>query len=228
MKNSMRHRTIQHDDISKSTKHKTIIRGKSGVMSAIKRGISRAVASRRSASRAIAGGTRKKHVRRNKRIHIKKGGSSINGPIGYPWDGGDIRSWPGVQGNQGLNTQGATMSNHFSLSKNGIVVGGIDTPKSTTDDILMKPPINGGKKHKTAKRVKQHGGFFQEITNLGRGVQSGLNLGYFNFIGKQQPISQNPYPTQEQLIDNHNMNINTNSLDIKKIYTDANNSVIKA
>jgi len=54
--------------------------------------------------------------------------SPASGPVGYSWDGGNEASWPGVASvmNPELNTQGATMSNHFNVSPNGIAVGGID------------------------------------------------------------------------------------------------------
>ena len=50
------------------------------------------------------------------------------------------------------------------------------------------------KDEKESKGKGQKGGFFQEIVNLGRGAQYGVNGGYFNLVGKQQPISQNPIP----------------------------------
>ena len=116
----------------------------------------------------------------NKRSTTRYGGimsggmvsSPASGPVGYSWNGGNIGSWPGVQASQGLDTNGQQMSNHFSLSKNGILVGGIDPARSTSGDPIMK----GGK--------RQKGGFFQEMINLGRGAQYGLNSGYSHLIGK--------------------------------------------
>jgi hypothetical protein len=151
--------------------------------------------------------------------------SPAAGPVGYSWDGGNISSWPGAQASEGLDTNGQTMSNHFSLSKNGIVVGGIDPARSTSDDQLLK----GGKGKKRTKGKKgkksQKGGFFQEIVNLGRGVENGINGGYFNLMGKTQPISQNPYP-QNQPIDNDFKYIGGMPNDnIKNMTSNANKSV---
>lgn len=158
---------------------------------------------------------------------IMKGGmisSPASGPVGYPWDGGNIGSWPGAQASNGLDTNGMTMSNHLPLSKDGIAVGGINVARSSSDDQLLK----GGRKIKRRGKGKgQKGGFFQEIVNLGRGIQHNVNGGYFNLMGKAQPISQNPYPTQEQPIDGDYKYIGQPSVDVKKIYIDANDTVSK-
>ena len=149
--------------------------------------------------------------------------SPAAGPVGYSWDGGNVGTWPGAQASQGLDTNCQQMSNHFSLSKNGIVVGGIDPARSTSDDQLM----NGGKRKRKGKGKGQKGGFFQEIVNLGRGAQYGINGGYFNLVGKSQPISQNPYPTENQPINNDYKYIGGDRANIKQIFIDANNSVAR-
>ena len=99
------------------------------------------------------------------------GGNGAN--IGYAWKG-EPETWPGVKAAQGLDTQGKTMSNHFAVSKNGIVVGGVDPARSTSDDYLQK------------------GGFLQEIQNAGRGVLYKLDGVYQGVLGKQQPMSPSP------------------------------------
>lgn len=218
-KTMRRNHKRRHINTRKSTSLR-IKHAKASSLSREKRGSERALTYRYSARRAIAGGSKKKHIK----------GGSVNGPIGYGWNGGDIETWPGVKSSLGTNTDGTTVSNHFSFSPNGIVVGGIDPARSTSDDMLMKSSMNGGKQdiHVKHKKSKQQGGFFQEIVNIGRGAQAGLNSGYFNLLGKQQPISQNPYPTQDQLLNTSN-NINTanNIPDIRNIYVEANNSVAK-
>lgn len=217
-------------NMRKNIKHITIKHAKASAISREKRGSDRALSYRYSAERAIGGGSKKRHNSNKRNKHIK--GGSVNGPIGYGWNGGDAGSWPGVQGSLGMNTNGATMSNHFSLSPDGIVVGGIDPARSTSDDMIMKVVhMNGGKQNKRVKHRKsrQRGGFFQEIINLGRGAQAGVNGGYFNLTGKQQPISQNPYPTQNQLLSTTSNSVNTSHQipDIRNIYVDANNSAAK-
>ena len=145
------------------------------------------------------------------------------GPVGYSWDGGNVGTWPGAQASEGLDTNGATMSNHFSLSKNGIVVGGLEPPRSTSDDQIFK----GGRRMKKTKGKKQKGGFIQELINVVRGGENNVNSGYYNLIGKTQPISQNPYPTQEQPIDADYKFIGQPPSNVRQIYIDANNSVAK-
>ena len=155
-----------------------------------------------------------------------KGGmvtSPAAGPVGYSWDGGNVGTWPGAQASEGLDTNGETMSNHFSLSKNGIVVGGLEPARSTSDDQIFK----GGRRIKKRKGKKQKGGFIQELINVVRGGENSVNGGYYNLTGKTQPISQNPYPTQEQPIDNDSKFIGQTPSNIRQIYIDANNSVAK-
>ena len=154
--------------------------------------------------------------------------SPAAGPVGYSWQGGNEATWPGVGASHGINTQGTTMSNHFGLSPNGIVVGGIDPARSTSDDVNLNSSMTGGKRGKRGKgkrgkgkRGNMKGGFFQEIVNLGRGSQYGVNGGYFDLTGKQQPLSQNPYPT-DQPINKTSSFIGGIPPDVKEIYKDAN------
>jgi len=173
--------------------------------------------------------------KRNSRMR----GGSVNGPVGYSWNGGDVATWPGVQGSHGMNTNGATMSNHFSLSPNGIVVGGIEPAISTSDDQLItssSTSMYGGKKKNKRMRCKkntinkkQTGGIgFQSIVNLGRGLESGVKGVYYNYAGESQPNSQNPYPTQGQYVNsNKSQTIDNNSIDVRDMYTKANETVAK-
>jgi hypothetical protein len=118
------------------------------------------------------------------------------------------------------------MSNYFKLSPNGVVVGGLDPARSTKDDQLMTPPMNGGRKRKD-KGKKQKGGFFQELVNLGRGVQYNMQGVGYGLMGKNQPISENPYPTESQPIDTDTKFIGVAPVDVRQIYVDANNEVAK-
>lgn len=158
--------------------------------------------------------------------------SPAAGPVGYSWQGGNEATWPGVGASHGIDTQGTTMSNHFGLSPNGIVVGGIDPARSTSDDVNLNSSMTGGKRGKRGKQGKgkrgnMKGGFFQEIVNLGRGAQYGVNGGYFDLTGKQQPLSQNPYPT-DQPINKTSSFIGGIPPDVKEIYKDANMNAASA
>lgn len=158
---------------------------------------------------------------------IMKGGmvsSPAAGPVGYSWDGGDLATWPGAAATQGLNTNGIAMSNYFKLSPNGVVVGGLDPARSTKDDQLMTPPMNGGRRK---KGKKQKGGFFQELVNLGRGAQYNIQGVGYGLMGKNQPISQNPYPTESQPIDSDSKFIGVPPPNVRQLFVNANNQVAK-
>lgn len=76
---------------------------------------------------------------------------------------------------------------------------------------------------------KQTGGIgFQSIVNLGRGLESGVKGVYYNYAGESQPNSQNPYPTQGQYVNsNKSQTIDNNSIDVRDMYTKANETVAK-
>jgi len=175
------------------------------------RGISRSRGIARSRAIAIAGG--------NSNIGYKKmtGGmvsSPAAGPVGNPWEGGNYVT---------------PTPNFFAYSPNGIAVGGTELARSTKDDFIMNPPMNGGKKRKGHKGQK--GGFFQEIVNLGRGAQYGVNGGYFDLTGKQQPLSQNPYPTTQPFSNSDSSStsiVQSMAPDVKQLYINANNQVLSA
>ena len=178
----------------------------------------------------------RKSTRKSSRKSKMRGGST-HGPVGYSWNGGDLGTWPGVQASQGVNTNGVTMSNHFSLSPNGIVVGGIEPAVSTSDDQLinssstsMSTSMSGGKKkNKRMRCKKQRGGLgFQSIVNLGRGLESSVKGVYYNYAGESQPNSQNPYPTQGQYVNsNSRQTIDNKSIDVRDMYIKANETVAK-
>jgi hypothetical protein len=180
--------------------------------------------------RKISYKSNRKSSRKSSRKSRMRGGST-HGPVGYSWNGGDVGTWPGVQASQGMNTNGATMSNHFSLSPNGIVVGGIEPAVSTTDDQLINSSsMSGGKKRKNNKKgKKQRGGLgFQSIVNLGRGLEANVKGVYYNYVGEKQPNSDNPFPTQGQYVNSNNIQSQVNtSPDIRGSYIKANETVAK-
>ena len=211
----------------KGRKGKHIKKGKKSLRKNIKR-----VSFKKSRSRRSPGcGPRRSRAKRGGGCgcgmeNVMKGGmvsSPASGPVGYSWNGGNEATWPGASASQGSNTQGATMSNHFAVSPNGIVVGGVN-PAQNSNDLLKG---GKGKRKRGRKGKNQKGGLFQEIVNLGRGAQYGMNSGYFDLVGKQQPISQNPYPTEEQPIDDNSKFIGSVPSDVKQIYIDANRQVGK-
>ena len=171
---------------------------------------------------------------RKSRRKSKMRGGSTHGPVGYSWNGGDVGTWPGVQASQGVNTNGATMSNHFSLSPNGIVVGGIEPAVSTSDDQLINSSstsMSGGKKRKNNKKGKQQKGGLglQNFLNLGRAFEAGAKSVYYGYAGEKQPNSDNPFPTQGQYVNSNNTSkTNDNNLpDIRGNFIKANETVAK-
>ena len=189
------------------TKHRSTDRNMA-VSANLMRGIarSRSLALARSRALAMTGG--------NSSVKKMKGGmvsSPAAGPVGYPWQGGNYVT---------------PTPNFFAYSPNGIAVGGTELARSTKDDFIINPPMNGGK-----KRKGQKGGFFQEIVNLGRGAQYGVNGGYFDLTGKQQPLSQNPYPTTQPFSNSDSSStsiVQSMAPDVKQLYINANNQVLSA
>lgn len=153
---------------------------------------------------------KKLHKGHRKNMRKMRGGmvsSPASGLVGHPWSTEDVNS--------------QYSANYFAPSKYGIAVGGINPAQSTSNNKLL---IGG----KSGTNCRQNGGFFQEIANLGRGVATELNSGYFNLMGKTQPISQNPYP-QDQPIDTNYKYIGKygQPTNISKIFNQANNKVVK-
>ena len=189
------------------TKHRSTDRNMA-VSANLMRGIarSRSLALARSRALAMTGG--------NSSVKKMKGGmvsSPAAGPVGYPWQGGNYVT---------------PTPNFFAYSPNGIAVGGTELARSTKDDFIINPPMNGGK-----KRKGQKGGFFQEIVNLGRGAQYGVNGGYFDLTGKQQPLSQNPYPTTQPFSNSGSSSTSiaqSMAPNVKQLYINANNQVLSA
>lgn len=142
------------------------------------------------------------------------------GPVGYPLKNGDVATWPGVIAANGGNTQGATMSNFYPLSKNGIAVGGVNiaTPEvgqfggrkvkkyakkiSNKHKRTNRKSRKGGKrsrkitrKNKQTKRKNRvlRGGFGpQELINFGRELQYRAKTAVSDFMGNQQPVDPSP------------------------------------
>ena len=71
--------------------------------------------------------TQRKTQRKNRRIKMHGGFGPGAGPVGYPLDGGNTSTWPGVSGND----QG--MGNHYALSPVGIPSGLLDPPISSRE-----------------------------------------------------------------------------------------------
>jgi hypothetical protein len=210
LKKSMNKR---HKQSRKNTKRVSLTKNRStdrnmSVSANLMRGIarSRSLALARSRALAMTGG--------NSSVKKMKGGmvsSPAAGPVGYPWQGGNYVT---------------PTPNFFAYSPNGIAVGGTELARSTKDDFIINPPMNGGK-----KRKGQKGGFFQEIVNLGRGAQYGVNGGYFDLTGKQQPLSQNPYPTTQPFSNSDSSStsiVQSMAPDVKQLYINANNQVLSA
>lgn len=117
-----------------------------------------------------------------------------NPNVGYPWAGGDVKTWPGVSG----TLKGATVANHFPVSKYGVPAGGFDPPMLSNPGLLPGEgvPRGGGKRKKTRKhKRKQKGGGLipQQLINLGRDIGYQAHSFFNDFRGTTAPV--NPSPT---------------------------------
>ena len=103
-----------------------------------------------------------KKLKNRKKTRSRKGGSLGLDQLGYGWNGSNVNTWPGVEG----NPSAITRSNHLRVSPNGVPVGGPTLPYSTYGDATgnSSNPVSpckykylGGKKKKTRgkKSVKK-------------------------------------------------------------------------
>ena len=128
---------------------------------------------------------KKTHKRRTRRRNYRGGAypppsggwksgwsTPASGPVGYPWKASPA-SWPGVAAagdgiSPGLNTNGATVSNHYPVSSCGIPSGQCNPPNSTRNQ-------DGG------------GGLSQfipqDLVNLGRSLTGGIIGGVDSWSG---------------------------------------------
>ena len=152
----------------------------------------------------------KKSQRKNRRIKMHGGFGPGAGPVGYPLDGGNTSTWPGVSGND----QG--MGNHYALSPVGIPSGLLDPPISSRgipEPFSSSMKYGGRKKRRHNNRQKGGGLIPQDLVNLGRSIQYGASSFVSKFMGGvNNPV--NPMPTKDQIIDN---NIDNNNININRI-----------
>ena len=138
-----------------------------------------------------------------------------SGPVGYSWEGSPS-FWPGVAAagdgiSPGLNTKGATMSNHLAVSSCGIPSGPCNPPNSTRNQ-------DGGGLSNL---------FPQDLVNLGRTLTGEVMGGVDSWRGVTRSPSTYPLPTQKQPIDHNVKYISKPFPDIKQIHADAGSSVAK-
>jgi len=172
----------------------------------------------------------KKHVKQTaKRRRYHGGYGPGSGPVGYPWSG-KPENWPGVLAANGADTEGATMSNFYPLSKYGVAVGGVDpavpevqfggkrkmrkarkSSKKHMRNMRAKAAVKATKKHQKRggkksrhNRSKRHmkGGFLpQELLNFGRNVKYGIHGVINDFMGYKPPV--NPSPLDQPINGNY-------------------------
>jgi hypothetical protein len=166
--------------------------------------------------------TQRKTQRKNRRIKMHGGFGPGAGPVGYPLDGGNTSTWPGVSGND----QG--MGNHYALSPVGIPSGLLDPPISSREipvPFSSSMKYGGGGKRRRIDRQKGGGLIPQDLVNLGRSIQYGASSFVSKFMGSvNNPV--NPMPTKDQIIDNNidNNNININRISNNNMNNNMNNS----
>ena len=154
--------------------------------------------------------SQRKSQRKTRRIKMHGGFGPGAGPVGYPLDGGNTSTWPGVSGND----QG--MGNHYPLSGYGIPSGPLDPPISSRGiperfSSSMKYGGGGKRKRKRRGNIQKGGGLIpQGLLNLGRSIQHGASSFVSKFTGDvNHPV--NPMPTKDQVIDSSNANSNNDN-----------------
>ena len=125
--------------------------------------------------------TQRKTQRKNRRIKMHGGFGPGAGPVGYPLDGGNTSTWPGVSGND----QG--MGNHYALSPVGIPSGLLDPPISSREiPVPFSASMKYAERKKRRHNNRQKGGGLipQDLVNLGRSIQYGASsfVSKFRFI----------------------------------------------
>lgn len=145
--------------------------------------------------------TRRKHFKLKKAY---KGGYGPGaGPVGFPWKGENIGTWPGVAGVAG-------QSNFLPLSENGITAGLLDPPMSTRNNLY-----GGGLTDLIP----------QDLVNFGRSLTGGVEGVVYGYQGVERPYSSYSSPTDQPGINTNYKLISSNPPDISKIHQDAGKTV---
>jgi hypothetical protein len=173
--------------------------------------------------------------------------------LGYPWDGANIDTWPGVLG----APNGITKSNHFRISPYGIPVGGVKIARSTSGDqtghSVAPVPVQGydltggytypgsaKKKRSTRKSARRSvkkggkrkrgkkiyvGGFFTDIRNLARSIQNSMENRVNNVKGVPENVGV--FPTEQPGISDNRMVFVSDPIDVEQTYREMSESVAK-
>lgn len=136
-------------------------------------------------SRRVKKSRRGRKSRRGKKRRINQKGGIVlaNKPVGYPFLGGDVKTWPGVNASMGNSSNGMTMSNYYPLSSDGGGVGGVDPYFGTSNQV-------GGKRNTLIP---------QSIVNLGRNALAQHNKFMKSWNGSPMPASYNSNPTNQPI-----------------------------
>ncbi len=195
----------------------------------------------------------KKNGRRTRKTY-HRGGSVGLDKLGYGWEGSNIATWPGVQG----NADSITRANHLMVSPYGIPVGGVELPHSTSGDSTGSSYMGGEKKRRKYKSRKYRGGyyydqkspsrntskrsikksshkkkklnqrggiFFQDVRNFGRYLANGVKTRINGVQGIKAPVGV--MPTDQPYIDRNVDVIVSDPVDVEKIYLDNSNAIAK-
>lgn len=194
-------------------------------------------------------GKGKHQTRRNGRKMKKRGGSMAAtlrrpfvsspaaGPVGYPWDGGKLISWPGVVG----NGAGITMSNNYGYNTKVV-----DPPVSSSNRQCGPCAEYVGGKRRTKRRGrgrragrksrraagKQRSGSLKggftggDMVNIWRNGVYDLKKAVAGWRGIKLPASANPSATS-QPIDKKRQVVVPRLPKIEKMYQDAAKKVAK-
>jgi hypothetical protein len=110
----------------------------------------------------------RKNVKKNGRRTYRRGGSPGLDKLGYGWEGSNIATWPGVQG----NADSITRSNHLMVSPYGIPVGGVELPYSTSGDSTQNAYMGGKKRTRKHRGRAYKGRTYKSRAYKGRAYKS--------------------------------------------------------
>ena len=128
--------------------------------------------------------------------------SGASGPVGGAWKSTPA-TWPGGTGS--LN--GATVSNHYGLSKCGAGSGGV-TPYFGMSSATGAAAYGGGKRRRRSKRA-QRGGLGistflpQPVLNAWRDATGKIWGAGYGYAGLSAPASNNSDPTHQPIDNNY-------------------------
>jgi len=161
--------------------------------------------------RRTRGGKRARGARggRRSRKYSRRGGGKPPTLIGYPLDGGNVATWPGIAAAKGISSCGTTQANYYPASKCGIPAGPCVPPVSSRNQ------TGGG-----LMRL-----FPQDLVNVGRSLSGGVTGAYDGWTGVQRLPNTYESPTSQKALQPQGTSAVPLGPDLQGIHTAAGQAV---